>query len=74
MNDFLQLLTQLPYILLISLMICIPLWTVVWAARDAEARGWPEWLVAPFVLLLVWPLGLVLWLLVRPERPSPGGR
>jgi hypothetical protein len=70
MSDFPQLFIQSLYILLISLLVCIPLWSVVWAARDAEARGRPGWLVALFVLLLVWPLGLILWLIVRPARQT----
>jgi hypothetical protein len=70
MSDFPQLFIQSLYILLISLLVCIPLWSIVWAARDAEARGRPGWLVALFVILLVWPLGLILWLMVRPATQS----
>ncbi len=72
MSDIPQFVSQSLFILLISLLVCIPLWSVVWAARDAEARGRPGWLVGLFVLLLAWPLGLVLWLLVRPENPANG--
>ncbi len=68
MSDLPQLFTQSLFILLISLLICIPLWSVVWAARDADARGRPGWPVGLLVLLLVWPLGLVLWLIIRPAR------
>lgn len=53
MTGFPQLLIQLVYILFISLLICIPLWSAIWAARDADARGRPGWLVGLLVLLLV---------------------
>lgn len=73
MNDLPQLFTQTLFILLISIVVSIPLWSVVWAARDAEERGRPSWLVGLFVLLLAWPLGLILWLIVRPERQTGTG-
>jgi antibiotic biosynthesis monooxygenase (ABM) superfamily enzyme len=41
-------------------------WSVVWAYNDARRRGKPGWLVALVVLLMIWPVGLVLWLLLRP--------
>lgn len=72
MSGLSQYFTESLFILLISLFICIPLWSVVWAARNAEARGQPGWLVGLFVLLLAWQLGLVLWLLERPEKPANG--
>ena len=72
MNDLPQLFTQFLFILLVSIAISVPLWSVVWAARDAEARGRPGWLVGLFVLLLVWPLGLILWLVIRPTRQTKG--
>ncbi len=72
MSDIPQFVSQSLFILLISLLVCIPLWSVVWAARDAEARGRPGWLVGLFVLLLAWPLGLALWFLMRKEKPANG--
>lgn len=42
------------------------IWSIVWAYRDAERRGKPGWLVAIVVAFLAWPLGLLVWLLVRP--------
>lgn len=62
------------YILSISILICLPLWSAVWAARDAESRGLPGWMVGPLVLLFVWPLGLILWLALRQERKGPDSR
>jgi ABA4-like protein len=40
-----------------------------WIHSDALARGVPGWLLAPilFCTLMVGPLGLTLWLLVRPR-------
>ncbi|MBB6610695.1 hypothetical protein H7F15_06575 [Pontibacter sp. Tf4] len=46
------------------------IWSVVWAYKDANRRGKPGWLVAVLVALLSWPLGLVLWLLFRPNTTN----
>ncbi len=43
-------------------------WSLVWAYRDAEKRGQNGLLVAILVAVAAWPLGLVVWLLVRPAR------
>jgi hypothetical protein len=45
-------------------------WSVVWAYKDANRRGKPGWLVAILVALMSWPLGLVLWLLFRPNTTN----
>ncbi|WP_299826538.1 hypothetical protein [uncultured Pontibacter sp.] len=42
------------------------IWSIFWAYKDAEKRGKPGWLVAIVVAFLAWPLGLLVWLLVRP--------
>ena len=42
-------------------------WSIVWAYRDAEARGKEGVLVAVLVALVAWPLGLIVWLLMRPS-------
>ena len=42
-------------------------WSLVWAYKDAEKRGSNGALVCLLVALIAWPLGLVVWLLVRPE-------
>ncbi|MHC2992279.1 hypothetical protein OB13_12000 [Pontibacter sp. HJ8] len=57
---------------LIGIILCILLlvfyvWSIVWAYKDAQRRGKPGWLVALVVLLMVWPVGLVVWLLLRPQ-------
>ncbi|MBR0571570.1 hypothetical protein KB205_13120 [Microvirga sp. STS03] len=45
-------------------------WSVVWAYKDANRRGKPGWMVAILVALMSWPLGLVLWLLFRPNTTN----
>jgi len=45
-------------------------YSVVWAYRDAQARGKPGWAVALLVLLIDWPLSLLLWYVFRPALPS----
>ena len=55
--------------LLFSLLIfVIYIGSVIWAFADAQYRGKSGCLVALLVLLLVWPVGLVIWLLIRPSR------
>lgn len=58
---------------IIVILICIIVlvfyvWSIVWAYYDARRRGKPGWLVALVVLLMVWPVGLLLWLLLRPQQ------
>jgi len=48
-------------------------WSIVWAYGDAERRGKSGCLVALLVLLLSWPVGLIAWLVFRPDE-RPGGR
>jgi hypothetical protein len=46
--------------------------SIVWAYGDAERRGKSGCLVAILVALVSWPLGLLIWLIARPEdRPPP---
>ncbi|MCC6795187.1 MAG: hypothetical protein IT366_08715 [Candidatus Hydrogenedentes bacterium] len=55
--------------LLFSLIIfVIYIGSVIWAFADAQRRGKSGCLVALLVLLLVWPVGLIIWLLIRPAR------
>ena len=42
--------------------------TGLWAYYDAMDRGRPGWLAAMVVLLLAWPVGLLVWLVMRPGR------
>lgn len=58
--------------LIISLVVfVIYVWSIVWSYKDAKRRGKPGWLVAIIVALLAWPLGLLVWLLVRPNGRAP---
>lgn len=43
------------------------IYSIIWAYGDAEDRGKSGCLVALLVLLLSWPVGLIAWLVFRPE-------
>ncbi len=43
------------------------IWSILWAYNDANKRGRSGCLVALLVLLLTWPVGLIIWLIFRPE-------
>ncbi|MCC6698662.1 MAG: hypothetical protein IT365_23765 [Candidatus Hydrogenedentes bacterium] len=58
-----DLLPAIPLLLLFALWA----WSVIWAMRDADRRGKPGCLVGLLVGLLSWPLGLLLWIVFRPE-------
>ncbi len=45
--------------------------SIIWAYGDAEKRGKPGCLVALLVFLATWPVGLLIWLLIRPQEKSP---
>lgn len=57
------------FVLTFSL-VCIALYvaSLVWVYRDAEARDTNPLLVTLLVGLVSWPLGLIVWLLVRPDE------
>ena len=62
----------LPYLLFIIIFILLPVlavWisTLVWVYRDAERCGKPGILVALLVGLLFWPVGLLVWLILRQD-------
>ena len=42
--------------------------SIMWAFSDAEDRGKSGCLVAILVAFLSWPIGLVAWLIFRPDR------
>jgi hypothetical protein len=57
--------------LLVSLAVFIVyIGSVIWAFSDAQSRGKSGILVALLVLLLVWPVGLIIWLLIRPNTSA----
>ncbi len=45
--------------------------SIFWAYGDAEKRGKSGCLVALLVFLATWPVGLIIWLLIRPHEKSP---
>ncbi|RMH01308.1 MAG: hypothetical protein D6706_02015 [Chloroflexi bacterium] len=42
--------------------------SIIWAFFDARSRGKSGCLVALLVMFLSWPLGLIAWLIFRPNR------
>ena len=52
------------------ILLVIYIWSIIWSYKDAESRGKPGWLVAIIVAFLAWPLGLLVWLLVRPNNKT----
>jgi hypothetical protein len=48
--------------------------SIIWAYRDAKARGKPAWALAlfvaisPFLAFIGWPLSLLAWVVFRPEK------
>jgi drug/metabolite transporter (DMT)-like permease len=51
-----------------AILLALLVWSLVWVANDAEARGKSGCLVALLVLFLSWPLSLLVWIIFRPER------
>lgn len=60
------------------LIVVVPLLTVLasamWAYGDAKRRGKPAALVALLVVFGAWPMGLIAWLIFRPEVAGPARR
>lgn len=59
-------------VLFLTVALGLYIWSGVWVYRDAERRGKPGALVALLVLLIAWPIGLLVWIALRPERQSGG--
>ncbi len=55
--------------------LALDLFTGLWIARDADAKGFSRVTQAPFLLttFLAGPLGLLVWLIVRERRARQGG-
>ncbi len=49
------------------------LFSIVWAYGDAQQRGKPGCLVALLVTFLSWPLGLLAWVIFRPDSSENAG-
>ena len=43
-------------------------WSLVWAYKDAERRGSSGPLVVLMAAIAAWPLSLIIWVFVRPDR------
>ena len=43
------------------------IWSIFWAYKDAERRRRSGILIALLVAFVAWPLGLIIWLLIRPS-------
>jgi hypothetical protein len=59
-----EILAAIPLIILGLIIVA----SLIWVYGDAEERGKPGCLVVLMVLLLTWPIGLVVWLVFRPQR------
>jgi hypothetical protein len=56
--------------LIITVLLCLIIFaiyiaSIVWVYRDANRRGKSGILVALLVALISWPIGLVVWLIIR---------
>jgi hypothetical protein len=56
------------WILVFLPLLILYVWSIIWAYKDAEARGGTGILVALLVALLSWPLGLLIWVIFRPKE------
>lgn len=52
----------------VGFMINVVIWSLVWVYVDAINRGKPGCSVALLVLLVAWPIGLLIWIVFRPEQ------
>lgn len=52
-------------VILCLLFLAVYIASIVWVYRDAERHGKSGILVALLVALISWPIGLVVWLIVR---------
>lgn len=68
MNDIANIFVTLIGIVVGLTFLAVYIYSIVWAYGDAERRGKSGCLVALLVFLLTWPVGLIIWLLIRPEE------
>ena len=68
MNDVAEFLVIIPAAIIGIGIFALFAYSVVWAYQDAESRGKSGCLVAILVAFLSWPIGLVAWLVFRPDR------
>lgn len=55
----------------VLLIVLLAIFSSAWAFHDARRRGKHPLLIALLVLFVAWPVGLVLWLVFRPEDKGP---
>jgi hypothetical protein len=58
----------IPILLLLILGLVLFILSLIWVYQDAEKRGKPGLLVVLLVALLNWPISLLLWLVIRPDK------
>ena len=68
MNDFAEFLDPILVTIILLGLLAPYVFSIVWAYNDAEGRGKSGCLVAILVAFLSWPIGLVAWLIFRPDR------
>jgi hypothetical protein len=68
MNEFAGSLMILPAAIIGLGVLALYVFSIMWAFSDAEDRGKSGCLVAILVAFLSWPIGLVAWLIFRPDR------
>ncbi len=56
--------------LLIAAFLCAYVSSLRWSYQDARARGKSGLHVVLWVALVKWPVGLLMWLLFRPNLPQ----
>jgi preprotein translocase subunit SecG len=68
MSDIGNFVVSLIGVIVALFFLAVFVYSIVWAYGDAERRGKSGCLVALLVFLLTWPVGLIIWLLIRPEE------
>jgi hypothetical protein len=64
-------LTSLVFLILAIVVPVALLWMgLVWAITDAKERNGSQWL-AVILVFFAFPIGLLIWLMVRPRIPTP---
>ncbi len=66
-NDTGNIVVMIFVLLFVTAILALVIGSIIWAFSDAEKRGKSGCLVALLVFLLPWPVGLIVWLLIRPE-------
>lgn len=55
--------------LLIALIgLILYVWSIIWAYKDAKHRRRSGILIAILVAFVAWPIGLIIWLVIRPSE------